>query len=55
VDGSDHSEESGDEEDEDNASSKPAPKTKSTLGKRKVEFSSRKPKRAYLASVGDDS
>ncbi|KAH9989873.1 ribosomal L28e protein family-domain-containing protein [Russula vinacea] len=47
VDGSDYSEESGDDSDADadaGIGSKPAPKSKSTLGKRKAELSSRKPK-----------
>ena len=47
MDGSDYSEESGDDSDADadaGIGSKPAPKSKSTLGKRKAEFSSRKPK-----------
>jgi hypothetical protein len=47
-------EESGDDAD---ASSKSAPKPKSTLGKRKAEFSSRKPKRGCLyirALFGDE-
>jgi protein MAK16 len=54
VDGSDYSEESGDDDDTDaneETGSKPVPKSKpkSTLGKRKAEFSSRKPKRTYTA------
>jgi len=61
VDGSDYSEEdeSGDEDDDDDAepdaadkgSSKPVPKPKSTLGKRKAEFNSRKPKRGPRIEV----
>jgi protein MAK16 len=43
VNGSDDSEESGDEED---ADAKSPPKRKSALGKRKADFGSRKPKRA---------
>jgi hypothetical protein len=52
VDGSDD-----ENEDDANASSKPATKPKPTLGKRKAEFSSRKPKRAYLiysSPIGDE-
>lgn len=54
MDGSDFSEESGDDDDTDaneETGSKPVPKSKSksTLGKRKAEFSSRKPKRTYTA------
>lgn len=52
MDGSDYSEESGDDDDADaneKTGSKPVPKSKSTLGKRKAEFGSRKPKRAYAA------
>jgi hypothetical protein len=50
VDGSDDSEESGDDDDADahaETGSKPTPKSKPMLGKRKAEFSSRKPKRTY--------
>jgi len=59
VDGSDYGEEdgSGDEDDDadpdpdaaDKGPSKPAPKSKSTLGKRKAEFNPRKPKRECSA------
>jgi len=54
VDGSDYSEESGDDDETDaneKTGSKPVPKSKPTLGKRKAEFSSRKskPKRTYAA------
>jgi hypothetical protein len=53
VDGSDYSEGSGDDSDADadgGTGPKPLPKSKSksTLGKRKAEFSSRKPKRTYF-------
>jgi len=54
VDGSDYSEESGDGDDTDAnevTGSKPVPKPKSTLGKRKAEFSSRKPKRGPRIEV----
>jgi len=58
VDGSDYSEESGDDDDTDaneETGSKPVPKSKpkskSTLGKRKAEFSSRKPKRGPRIEV----
>jgi len=57
VDGSDYSEESGDDDDDDtdadaDAGSKPGrPKPKPTLGKRKAEFSSRKPKRGPRIEV----
>ncbi|KAI0285944.1 ribosomal L28e protein family-domain-containing protein [Russula aff. rugulosa BPL654] len=47
VDGSDYSEESGDDDETDaneKTGSKPVPKSKPTLGKRKAEFSSRKSK-----------
>jgi hypothetical protein len=48
VDGSDYSEEDESGDDDDDAAknfSKHAPKSRSTLGKRKAEFNSRKPKR----------
>ena len=53
MDGSHYSEESGDDDDDEadanaGTGSKPVPKPKSTLGKRKAEFSSRKPKRVYF-------
>lgn len=56
MDGSDYSEESGDDDDADaneKTGSKPVPKSKPTLGKRKAEFSSRKPKpkRTYTAPL----
>jgi protein MAK16 len=54
LDGSDDSEESGDDEDEDDVHAR-SKRSKPTLGKRKAEFSSRKPKRAYLYILADDS
>jgi hypothetical protein len=55
VDGSDDSEESGDDDDADvETGSKPVPKSKPTLGKRKAEFSSRKPKRTYSSAIQRD-
>ena len=54
VDGSDYGEESGNDDDADaneKTGSKPVSKSKSTLGKRKAEFSSRKPKRTYTPSI----
>jgi hypothetical protein len=57
VDGSDYSEESGDDDDtaaDKEKGLKPVPKSKSTLGKRKAEFSSRKPKRTYTALLLGD-
>ncbi|KAH9967369.1 ribosomal L28e protein family-domain-containing protein [Russula dissimulans] len=54
VDGGDYGEESGDDDDTDadaDAGSKPGPKPKPTLGKRKAEFSPRKPNRGPRIEV----